>query len=140
MRRSSPSWRRRLANSRSSARVIPRTVRTTAPDVVGAVPDRNRRLADGILVDACILARVLGIRLLTLDARVILLPADVKTPSSAPADARRPRTSARSSAVAPQPSGAIGHGLADAVRAINEGAAILAKARSDGSAGRASDT
>jgi hypothetical protein len=38
----------------------------------------------------------------------------------------------RSSAVALQPSGAIGHGLADAVRAINEGAAILAEARSDG--------
>jgi hypothetical protein len=67
-----------------------------------------------------------------LDARVILLPADVKMPSSPPADARRPRTSTRSSAVAPQPSGAIGHGLADAVRAINEGAAILAEARSNG--------
>jgi hypothetical protein len=75
-----------------------------------------------------------------LDARVILLPADVKTPSSAPPDARRLRTSARSSAVAPQSSGAIGHGLADAVRAINEGAAILAEARSDGSANGAGDT
>jgi hypothetical protein len=136
MRRSSPSWRRRLANSRSSARVIRRTVSTTAPDVVGAVPDRNRRLADGVLVDASILARVLGIRLLTLDARVAVLPADVKRASPAPTDSRRPRTSARrSSAVAPQPSGAIGHGLADAVRAINEGAAILAEARSNGSAG-----
>jgi hypothetical protein len=132
MRRSSPSWRRRLTNSRSSARVIHRTVRATAPDVVGAVPDRNRRLADGVLVDASILARVLGIRLLTLDARVTVLPADVKRASPAPIDSRRPRTSARSSAVAPQPSGAIGHGLADAVRAINEGAAILAEARSNG--------
>jgi hypothetical protein len=132
MRRSSPSWRRRLANSRSSARVIRRTVGTTAPDVVGAVPDRNRRLGDGVLVDASILARVLGIRLLTLDARVSVLPADVRRPSSAPADSRRPRTSARSSSVAPPPSGAIGHGLADAVRAINEGAAILAEARSNG--------
>jgi hypothetical protein len=132
MRRSSPSWRRRLTNSRSSARVIRRTVRATAPDVVGAVPDRNRRLADGVLVDASILARVLGIRLLTLDARVTVLPADVKRASPAPIDSRRPRTSTRSSAVAPQPSGAIGHGLADAVRAINEGAAILAEARSNG--------
>jgi hypothetical protein len=93
-----------------------------------------------VLVDACILARVLGIRLLTLDARVILLPADVKTPSAAPADQRRPRTSARSPSVVPQHSGAIGHGLADAVRAINEGAAILAEARSDGSADGAGDT
>jgi hypothetical protein len=131
MRRSSPSWRRRLASSRSSARVIRRTV-TTAPDVVGAVPDRNRRLADGVLVDASILARVLGIRLLTLDARVTVLPADVKRASPAPTESRRPRTSARSSSVALQPPGAIGHGLADAVRAINEGAAILAEARSNG--------
>jgi hypothetical protein len=88
-----------------------------------------------VLVDARILARVLGIRLLTLDARVILLPADVKTPSSAPAVPRRPRTSVRSASVVPRDSGAIGHGLADAVRAINEGAAILAEARSNGSAG-----
>jgi hypothetical protein len=93
-----------------------------------------------VLVDARILARVLGIRLLTLDARVILLPADVKTPSPAPADTQRRRTSARSPSVASQPSGAIGHGLADAVRAINEGAAILAEARSDGSANGARDT
>jgi hypothetical protein len=85
-----------------------------------------------VLVDACILARVLGIRLLTLEARVTVLPADVKRALPAPTDSRRPRMSARrSSAVAPQPS-AIGHGLADAVRAINEGAAILAEARSNG--------
>jgi hypothetical protein len=106
----------------------------TAPTVVAAVPDRNRRLADGVLVDASILARVFGIRLLTLDARVMLLPADVATPSSARADSRRPRASARPSAVESGPSGAIGPGLADAVRAINEGAAILAEVRHDGSA------
>jgi len=86
-----------------------------------------------VLVDAWILARVLGIRLLTLEARVTVLPADVKRALPPPIDSRRPRTSARrSSAVAPQPSGAIGHGLVDAVRAINEGAAILAEARSNG--------
>jgi hypothetical protein len=85
-----------------------------------------------VLVDAWILARVLGVRLLTLEARVTVLPADVKR-ALPPIDSRRPRTSARrSSAVAPQPSGAIGHGLVDAVRAINEGAAILAEARSNG--------
>ena len=66
-------------------------------------------------------------------ARVTVLPADVKRALPPPIDSRRPRTSARrSSAVAPQPSGAIGHGLVDAVRAINEGAAILAEARSNG--------
>jgi hypothetical protein len=64
---------------------------------------------------------------------VTVLPADVKRALPAATDTRRPRMSARrSSAAALQPSGAIGHGLADAVRAINEGAAILAEARSDG--------
>jgi hypothetical protein len=117
---------------------MPRTV--TAPPVVAAIPDRNRRLADGVLVDARILARVFGLRLLTLDARVMLLPADVTTPSSARADSRRSRTSARSSAVESGPSGAVGPGLADAVRCINEGAAILAAARRDGSPSRVDDT
>jgi hypothetical protein len=112
----------------------------TAPAVVAAVPDRNRRLGDGVLVDASILARVFGIRLLTLDARVMLVPADVTTPSPTPPDSRRPRASARTSAAASGASGAIGHGLADAVRCINEGAAILADVRRDGSAGGADDT
>jgi hypothetical protein len=120
--------------------VTPRTVRTTAPAVVAAVPDRNRRLGDGVLVDASILARVFGIRLLTLDARVMLLPADVATPSSAPSVSRRSRASARSVAAAPGPSGAIGHCLADAVRAINESAAILAESRRDGPASGVGDT
>jgi hypothetical protein len=114
-------------------------VRTTAPAVVAAVPDRNRRLGDGVLVDASILARVFGIRLLTLDARVMLLPADVRTPSSAPADSPPLRTSARSVAGASGPPSAIGHGLADAVRAINEGAAILAEARRNGPASGVDD-
>jgi hypothetical protein len=112
----------------------------TAPGVIAAVPDRNRRLADGVLVDASILARVFGIRLLTLDARVMVLPADVATPSSAPPGSPRRRASARSSTVEPGPSGAIGPGLADAVRCINEGAAILAEVRRDGSASGTDDT
>jgi hypothetical protein len=51
---------------------------------------------------------------LKLDARVMLLPADVATPPPAAS------------------SGPIGGGLADAVRCIREGAAILADARRDG--------
>ena len=106
----------------------------TTPTVLAAVPDRNRRLADGVLVDACILARVLGLRLLTLEARVTVLPADVTKPASARPDSQRPRTAVRSSAVDSGSSGAVGPGLADAVRCINEGAAILAEVRRDGSA------
>lgn len=103
-----------------------------------AVPDRKRRLSDGFLVEASILARVLGIRLLTLDATVMLVPADVTAPSSEPHSSPAPhdspaRTPARSSDVPRAQSGAVGRGLADAVRSINEGAALLAEARRNGS-------
>jgi hypothetical protein len=84
------------------------------------VADRRRRLSDGALVEATILARVLGMRLLKLDASVVIVPADLAAPAS---DFRR----------SPARSHAVGHGLAGAVRSINEGAALLANARRNGS-------
>ena len=74
------------------------------------------------------MARILGMRLLTLDASIVLVPAEVTAPSSAPHDSPA-RTPARFSGVSPARSGAIGRGLADAVRSINEGAELLAEAR-----------
>ena len=80
---------------------------------------RHQRL----IVDASVLARLFGIRLLRLDAQVILSPEHVARPSRVRADGtvpsrlgRRPRASARS----------LGAGLADAERLIAEGAATLA--------------
>ena len=96
-----------------------------------AVPDRRRRPSDGIVVEASILARVLGIRLLTVDATVAIAPADVTAPSPAPRRSRT-RTWARPAGVAPARSGAVGRGLAEAVRSIDEGAAILAETRRTG--------
>jgi hypothetical protein len=101
--------------------------------VLTATPDRRRRPSDGLVVEAWILARLLRIRLLTLDATVVIVPADVTARWSAPADVQG-RTSARSARSAgtspPARSGASGRrGLADAVRTIDEGAAILAEAR-----------
>jgi hypothetical protein len=87
---------------------------------VVVAPSRTR-LSGGALVEASILARVLGLRLLTLDATVAIVPADVARPSEPPP---RP-TSSRSPAV--------GRGLADAVQSINEGAKLLADARRNGS-------
>jgi hypothetical protein len=84
--------------------------RRRAPVAVAAIPDRGKRLSDGMLIEASVLARVLGLKVLTLDAKVMLLPA-------------APRTS----------SGAIGRGLADAVRSLDEGAAILDDTRRNGS-------
>jgi hypothetical protein len=96
--------------------------------VLTALPDPRRRPSDGVLIKASILARLLGIRLLKLDATVVVVPAQVAAPSSAPQD-RRP---VASRGAAPARPVAIGGGLAAAVRSIDEGAEILAEARRDG--------
>ncbi|MGB2712165.1 MAG: hypothetical protein WBC33_11695 [Conexibacter sp.] len=91
-----------------------------------AIPDRRRRPSDGLVVEASIVARLLGIRLLKLDATVVIVPADVTAPPSALHDSRPP-TRARSLGL--PPSGVVSGSLADAVQRINEGAAILDEAR-----------
>jgi hypothetical protein len=101
--------------------------------VLTATPDRRRRPSDGLVVEASILARLLRIRLLTLDATVVIVPADVTARWPAPPDVQG-RTSARSDRAAgtspPARSDAGGRrSLAEAVRTIDEGAAILAEAR-----------
>jgi hypothetical protein len=97
-----------------------------------ATPDRRRRLADGALVEASIRARLLGLRLLSIDATVVLVPADVAAPSPGGHAPPQP-PSARSTGAPPRRSGAAGHGLAEAVRSISEGAELLAEARRNGS-------
>jgi hypothetical protein len=129
MGKSSTGWRGRLSHSKSSVPVAP----TTAPIVLSMSPDRRRRLSDGALVEASIRARVLGIPLLKLDATVVLVPADITAPSSAPHEPPA-LTSARTSVVSPMRSGGpAGHSLAEAVRSINEGAELLAEVRRNGS-------
>lgn len=84
----------------------------SSPIALTAAVDRSGRLSEGALVQASVRARLLGLPLLRLDAAVVLLPAAI-TASSSPV--------------------AIGNGLADAVRSINDGAEILAELRRDGS-------
>jgi hypothetical protein len=72
-----------------------------------AALDPNRRLSEGALVQASVRARLLGIPLLRLDATVVLMPAAITAPSSAP----------------------VGNGLVEAVRSINDGAEVLAQVR-----------
>jgi hypothetical protein len=107
--------------------VAPRTLATTGPVALTAIPDRRRRLSDGVLVDASIHARLLGLRLLTIDATIVLVPADVAgtSPAAHPA-APRPL------GPAPRRSVAAGPRLAQAVRTINEAAELLAETRRDG--------
>jgi hypothetical protein len=113
--------------------VTPRAVRTTASAALTAVPDRRRHLADGILVEASILARLLGLRLLTIHATVVLAPADVTAPSASAARGSPVRRSMRSSGRPPGSLVAGRRGLAEAVRTINEAAELLAEARRDAS-------
>lgn len=101
----------------------PRAVRTAAPVVLTSAADRRRSLSNGALVQASIRARLLGIPLLRLDATVVLVPAEIEAPSSAPHEPARTRSF---------DSGAAGRGLAEAVRSINEGEEVLAKARRSG--------
>ncbi len=118
-----------------------------------AVPDRSAGLSRGILIEGSILARVIGVRLLTLDTTVVLMPADVTSARSAPREnppanssAKRSwdptagafarpssaRASARPSNVSPRRSRPAGRSLAEAVRSINEGAQLLTEVRLDG--------
>lgn len=77
------------------------------------------------------MGRVLGLRLLKLDALIVLTPADVAPPGPAVRPGR-PRPVSDGS---PAPS-TTGHRsrLAEAVRNIDEGAEILAEARRKGAA------
>jgi len=111
--------------------VRPRFIQTPAPVVLAAVPDPRRRPSDGAIVEASVLARVLGMRVLALDATVVLVPAQVRTPSPEVQDPGA-RTIARTSGLAPTGSGVAGARLAEAVRSINEGAELLAQARRNG--------
>jgi hypothetical protein len=89
-----------------------------------ALGNRARRPSDGLLIKAFVVARLLGIRLLTIDATVALAPARPTTPPIPPGPGPAPTGM-------PARSGAVGGDLADAVRNIDEGARLLAEARRD---------
>jgi hypothetical protein len=93
--------------------------------------NRRRGRSDATLVEATVTARLLGLRILTLDAKVALVPADVRV---APSSVRRPaaHAPARSSGDSPGRAGSAGHRLADAVRNLDEGSRLLAEVQRNG--------
>jgi hypothetical protein len=93
---------RRRGNGRATASLI-------------AVPDRRRRLSDGLVVEASIVARLFRFRLLSIEAGLVVSPARVLARSSVVAPPTRPP--------------AIGSGLAAAERFLDEGAAQLEASR-----------
>src|SRR5689334_6866865 len=94
----------------------------TAPPVQpkgrAAASERTGRLSEGTLVEASVVGRVLGVRILRLDAVVVLSPTATPRWPAAPA-----LPASRASAWAP--SGR----LAGALRSIEEGRELLAEAR-----------
>jgi hypothetical protein len=111
------SWRRgwRRSDSRSTARAAEQTPETSSSTNLIAVPDDGRPLSEGLLVEASIVARLLRIRLLAIDARLIVAPAHVqrRTPTLV-----TPRTRGRR----------IGTGLAAAERMLDERATGVRRA------------
>jgi hypothetical protein len=65
--------------------------RGTTTDLV-AVPDSDGQLSEGLLVEATLVARLLRVRLLAIDARLIVAPAQVRDPT--PVASAAPRTRA----------------------------------------------
>jgi len=108
----SSRWRGgRRSDSRTTAHATDRTPETSPSSNLIAVPDDGRPLSEGLLVEASIVARLLRIRLLAIDARLIVAPAHVQ---------RRTRTP-----VAPRTRGhRIGTELAAAERMLDEGAGV----------------
>lgn len=106
MRRSSTSPDGRRSGWRSTARV------TAAAEPRAGATNRVGRLSEGTLVEASVVGRVLGVRVLTLDAVVLLSPAATPQAPAPP----RPLLPRR-------------RGLAEAVRRIEEGEEVLAEAR-----------
>ena len=80
-----------------------------------AVPDDGRPLSEGLLVEASVVARLLRIRLLSIDARLIVAPAHVQRRTPTPVT---PRTRTRT----------IGSGLAAAERRLDERAGGVGRA------------
>lgn len=123
--------RGRLADSESSFRIAPRNAEDAAPLLLTAVPDRRKRLSEGVLVEASVVARLLGLRLLKLDATIMLMPADVAAQPAAPRDPPA-RDGIPPAGLPPARLYPAGRGLAEAVRHLNEGEELLAQARDDG--------
>jgi hypothetical protein len=123
--------RARLGASHGSARVLGEPVARTGRVALTAIPSRRKRLSDGVLVEAIVLGRVLGLKLLTLRASVVLAPAEMASPTAAHRAASVP-PAARSSRLAPVRRPLTGRRLAEAVRHIDEGAELLAEARRNG--------
>jgi len=61
-------------------------VSATSEPALIARPSRDRSLSDGVVIEASVVARLLGLRLLRLRAHVTVLPADVEPLRAVPSE------------------------------------------------------
>jgi len=123
------SWRwpkGRQGASRSTALATERNPETSPSTSLIAVPDGGRQLSDGLLVEASVVARLLRIRLLAVDARLIVAPAQVEGRRRA---AARIADGKLAPVAPPTRTRSIGAGLSTAERFLSEGATSLAASR-----------
>ena len=109
----------RRSDSISSAHARRRTLGAPTAAVT-AIPDATKQLSDGLIIDASVVARLLGLRLVTLDASLTVAPAQIKAPVADYASVRGISTHPTRSP------GRIGGRLASAEQSIDEGASTLA--------------
>jgi len=97
------------------------------------VPDSSKRLSDGLLIETTVLARLLGVRLLTLEGTVVVTPAQlvdlsqVKSVATEPTASRRkydalatPRRTQTQASTAARSDERVGSRLDEAMLLLNE--------------------
>jgi hypothetical protein len=128
LRRSAPrsGWRH-TARAAASRRVVEAPL--GPPALVE--PDPAQSLSDGLIIESSLLARLLGVKLLTLEGTIVLSPAHVRLgvpPLRAGSQSAHDGLPLRPAEIGRAPvavSARIGSGLADAVRLLDESAAEL---------------
>ena len=118
----SRSWRRRRPTG--SRQRLESSLPASIPSRTITVPDSNGSLSEGVVVEANVWARVLGLKVLRVRADILLVPARLDPPdarSTSPVVTRPEQTSAVSA------SGRVA-GRASSARALNDGAGALAEA------------
>ncbi len=90
------------AASRRIDRPVPMRLQTV-------VPDSSKRLSDGLLIETTVLARLLGVRLLTLEGTVVVTPAQLRDLSQAQPVITDPTASPRTYDAMPTPRRTDGH-------------------------------
>lgn len=118
-----------LTRGRTDPSRLPPTTPTTL--AVLSIPGSTRRLSEGVALKASVIARLLGMRLLTLDATVLVAPAEITATTTVPSSSPPPSLPLPP-ALPHRPAGRsrpVGDGLREAARDIEAGAASLAAAR-----------